>query len=287
MAKSRLHQLSELGQSVWIDSLSRDVAQDGELARMMEEDAVVGVTSNPTIFQKAMAEGEAYDDQLRELHPQSDGRHEGDLLPARGAATSRTRATCSAGLGRRRRAATGTSRSRSIPNLALRHRGDHRARRCASTSWVDRPNLYVKIPATQPGLACDRGDDRARPQHQRHADLLPRAPHGGGRVLHPRARAARRSRRRPVDGRVGRQLLRLPRGHRGGPAPRRGRAGAGAEGQARDREREARLPRTTKRPSRASAGRLSPRRARARSDACGPRRRPRTPSTETSCTSRS
>src|SRR6187200_3048816 len=67
MGNSRLHQLSELGQSVWIDSLSREWLQDGELARMMSEDAVVGVTSNPTIFQKAMAEGEWYDSQLREV----------------------------------------------------------------------------------------------------------------------------------------------------------------------------------------------------------------------------
>src|SRR3954452_22595200 len=67
MAKSRLHELSDQGQSVWIDSVSRTWLQDGTLQRLMEEDAVVGVTSNPTIFQKAMAEGDAYDDQLREV----------------------------------------------------------------------------------------------------------------------------------------------------------------------------------------------------------------------------
>ena len=55
MAKSRLHELSEQGVSVWIDSLSREMLETGELARLMEEDAVVGVTSNPTIFQKALA----------------------------------------------------------------------------------------------------------------------------------------------------------------------------------------------------------------------------------------
>ena len=67
MAKSRLHELSELGQSVWIDFLSRQLLQSGELERMMEDDAVVGVTSNPTIFQKAISSGEAYDEQLREV----------------------------------------------------------------------------------------------------------------------------------------------------------------------------------------------------------------------------
>jgi transaldolase len=66
MSESRLQQLSELGQSVWIDYLSRDLLRTGELARMMREDAVVGVTSNPTIFQKAISHGDAYDEQLKE-----------------------------------------------------------------------------------------------------------------------------------------------------------------------------------------------------------------------------
>ena len=65
--RSPLQALSALGQSVWIDSLSREWIRGGELQRLIEEDAVVGATSNPTILQKAMASGEAYDDQLREL----------------------------------------------------------------------------------------------------------------------------------------------------------------------------------------------------------------------------
>ena len=68
MPESRLHQLSALGQSVWIDFLSRDLLETGTLERMMADDAVCGVTSNPTIFQKAMSEGTRYDDQLRELN---------------------------------------------------------------------------------------------------------------------------------------------------------------------------------------------------------------------------
>src|SRR5947207_8357364 len=65
--KSPLQQLADHGQSVWIDYLSRDLIHKGELERMMREDAVVGVTSNPTIFQKAVSSGNAYDEQLREL----------------------------------------------------------------------------------------------------------------------------------------------------------------------------------------------------------------------------
>src|SRR5437660_10873084 len=67
MHDSNLHKLSALGQSVWIDYLSRDLLETGELARLMSEDAVVGVTSNPTIFQKAISQGERYDDQLKEI----------------------------------------------------------------------------------------------------------------------------------------------------------------------------------------------------------------------------
>src|SRR6266542_2214365 len=67
MSKTRLQELSEHGQSVWLDYLSRDILESGKLARMMERDAVVGVTSNPTIFQKALASGDAYDEQLKAL----------------------------------------------------------------------------------------------------------------------------------------------------------------------------------------------------------------------------
>src|ERR1700704_2425919 len=65
---SPLHRLSALGQSVWIDSLSRATIRGERLQQLIDEDAVVGATSNPTIFQKAMSSGEAdYDEQLREL----------------------------------------------------------------------------------------------------------------------------------------------------------------------------------------------------------------------------
>src|SRR6266704_6383107 len=67
MPESNLQQLSALGQSVWNDFLSRQMLQSGKLAKMMKDDAVVGVTSNPTIFQKAISEGDAYDDQLKEI----------------------------------------------------------------------------------------------------------------------------------------------------------------------------------------------------------------------------
>src|SRR5579864_1966852 len=71
-----LQRLAGLGQSVWIDFLSRKLLASGELARLVREDAVVGVTSNPTIFEKAIADGDAYDEQLRTLLPREQNAKE-------------------------------------------------------------------------------------------------------------------------------------------------------------------------------------------------------------------
>src|SRR5919201_1968318 len=66
MAKTPLQLLADEGQSVWIDFLSRPFVQQGELAGLVREGVVV-VTSNPTIFQGAIAQGDAYDEQIKEL----------------------------------------------------------------------------------------------------------------------------------------------------------------------------------------------------------------------------
>src|SRR5262249_16081999 len=65
MPKSRLQKLAERGQSIWIDNLSRQLVNEGGLQRLIDEDLVTGVTSNPTIFQKAIAQSDADDEQLR------------------------------------------------------------------------------------------------------------------------------------------------------------------------------------------------------------------------------
>src|SRR3712207_8444852 len=66
MPDTPLTQLLDHGQSVWLDFVSRSFVRDGELEALVQE-GVRGVTSNPTIFQAAIAEGDAYDDQLREV----------------------------------------------------------------------------------------------------------------------------------------------------------------------------------------------------------------------------
>ena len=93
MAKTPLQELADHGQSVWIDYLSRPFVQDGDLAGLVER-GVVGVTSNPTIFQGAIAEGDA----LRRPDPRDRrerrDRAEGDLHRARRRTTSAAPATC-------------------------------------------------------------------------------------------------------------------------------------------------------------------------------------------------
>lgn len=67
MKKKPLLQLEDYGQSVWLDFIRRGMLDSGELLRLIEEDGVSGVTSNPVIFEKAIAETGDYDDAIRGL----------------------------------------------------------------------------------------------------------------------------------------------------------------------------------------------------------------------------
>jgi len=146
---SPLQSLSALGQSVWIDFLSREAIRGGHLKKLIDEYAVVGATSKPTIFQKAMSAGNAYDEQLRELGSN-------DVEEAFWAlAEQDIREACDLfhpiweeGLGR-----DGYVSLEVDPRLAYDSLGTfNEAIRLHKD--VDRPNLLVKIPATKPGLAA-------------------------------------------------------------------------------------------------------------------------------------
>ncbi len=150
MAESNLHKLSKRGQSVWIDSLSRTMLESGELARLMKEDAVVGVTTNPTIFQKAISQGDAYDGQLKELlESETDPKEIFLQLSAR---------DVEAALDLLAKVHEGDAQDGYVswevdPTLAYdREATFDEAMRLHA--WLDRPNLYVKIPATKPGLGA-------------------------------------------------------------------------------------------------------------------------------------
>jgi transaldolase len=151
MAKSRLHELSEHGVSVWIDTLSRELLETGELARLMEEDAVVGVTSNPTIFEKALSSGRWYDDQLREVLAEEDDPKEIFLELA----VEDVARACHLFLPVWEQTA-GIDGRVSIevdPELAYDRDGTYEEA-IRLHDLVDRPNAYVKIPGTEPGLGA-------------------------------------------------------------------------------------------------------------------------------------
>jgi len=149
MAKSHLHELAARGQSIWFDTLSRDLVRSGELKRMMDDDAVTGVTSNPTIFQKALSSGSAYDEDMKKLLAETDDpeqiffslalqdiRDACDVLePAFDASNG----------------VDGYVSMEVLPGLAYDTEGTF-----AQAQWiaqeVSKPNLYVKIPATMAGL---------------------------------------------------------------------------------------------------------------------------------------
>jgi transaldolase len=146
-----LQRLSALGQSVWIDFLSRDSIRGGHLQTLIDDFAVVGATSNPTIFQKAMTAGNAYDEQLHELIAAGAGAGEAFWALAE----QDIREACD-----KFRPVWDATGSRDgyvslevDPRLAYDTLETFReAIRLHNT--VDRPNLMVKIPATKPGLAA-------------------------------------------------------------------------------------------------------------------------------------
>jgi transaldolase len=151
MATSRLHELSEHGVSVWIDSLSREMLETGELARLMEEDAVVGVTSNPTIFQKALSEAEWYDDQLREAAKETEDPLE--LFFTLALEDIRDACDLMRPAWERSSGIDGYVSMEVDPRIAYdREAQFEQAARFHKE--VDRPNLYVKIPGTEPGLGA-------------------------------------------------------------------------------------------------------------------------------------
>jgi transaldolase len=151
MPKSRLHELSERGQSVWVDSVSREWLETGELERMTVEDAVVGVTSNPTIFQKALAGGDWYDEQLRDvLQEETDPKEVFYRLAVQDIqdACDLLRRIWDGGNGK-----DGYVSMEVDPDFAYEREATiEEAMRLHE--WIDRPNLFVKIPATKPGLGA-------------------------------------------------------------------------------------------------------------------------------------
>jgi transaldolase len=142
--------LSALGQSVWIDFLSRDSIRGGHLQSLLDEDSVVGATSNPTIFEKAMTDGDAYEEQLRELDPELDVK---DVFWALAEQDIRDACDLFRPVWEGGGARDGYVSLEVDPALAYETLSTFKEAMRLHEA-VGRPNLMVKIPATKPGLAA-------------------------------------------------------------------------------------------------------------------------------------
>jgi transaldolase len=149
MTIDRLAQLSEAGVSIWLDDLSRERLTSGNLAELIRDKHVVGVTTNPTIFANALSKGEAYDEQLRELAARRAG------LDAAVRELTTTDVRNAADLFRDVYSATNGIDGRVSIEVDPRLAKETDATVAeAQDLWktVDRPNVLIKIPATEEGL---------------------------------------------------------------------------------------------------------------------------------------
>jgi transaldolase len=144
-----LWQLSALGQSVWLDYIRREILENGELSRLIRECAVHGVTSNPAIFEQAIARSDDYDGQLRELASKSATPLQ--AYEALAIEDIRRAADLFRGIYDQSGGADGFVSLEVSPELANDTEGTiAEARRL----WkeVDRPNEMIKVPGTEAGV---------------------------------------------------------------------------------------------------------------------------------------
>jgi transaldolase len=141
--------LGRLGQSPWYDYITRDLVHSGELARLIAEDGLLGMTSNPTIFEKAIAGSATYDDDIRRLAER--GCTPSEIFEE--LAVADVRAACDAFRETYELAKNGDGTVSLEVSPALAHDTDGTLQE-AERLWraVDRPNAMIKIPGTLEGL---------------------------------------------------------------------------------------------------------------------------------------
>ena len=147
--KNPLLALGQLGQSLWYDYITRDLVSTGGLARLISEDGLRGMTSNPTIFEKAIAGSQLYDDDIRRLSDR--GRTAGQIFEALAVADVQAACDVFLPLFRSSDGAEGFVSLEVSPTLAQDTEGTIAE---AQRLWqaVARPNAMIKIPGTRAGL---------------------------------------------------------------------------------------------------------------------------------------
>jgi transaldolase len=150
---SRLQQLTDQGVAVWVDSIARDWIQKGELRRLRDQYAIVGVTSNPTIFQKAMGEGSFYDDDIARLARQGlDARR---IFESLALDDIRAAAADMEPVYERTGGVDGRISFEVPPDIADDTEATIRETRRLFDELA-RPNVFIKIPATAAGVPAIR-----------------------------------------------------------------------------------------------------------------------------------
>ncbi len=148
-----LLQLKELGQSVWYDNIDRSQLVSGQFQRLMDEDGIVGVTANPTIFEKSISSGHAYDEQMNQLIKESKSTNE--IYEALIITDIQTVADKLRPIYDSTKRKDGYVSLEVSPDLAHDTEGTlSEVRRF--WQMVNRPNLMIKIPATPEGIPAVR-----------------------------------------------------------------------------------------------------------------------------------
>ncbi|HEY6381202.1 MAG TPA: transaldolase family protein, partial [Pseudolabrys sp.] len=146
-----LKELLGQGQSVWLDYIRRDLIRTGELKRLVEEDGIRGVTSNPTIFEKAIAGSTDYDDALRALHAKDAKANARNLYEGLAIEDIQMTADVLRPVYDQTEGADGYVSFEVSPHLAHETQGTiNEAKRLREA--VDRPNVMIKVPATREGI---------------------------------------------------------------------------------------------------------------------------------------
>jgi transaldolase len=146
-----LEQLLQCGQSVWLDSISRDLIKSGQLQRLVTEDKLHGLTSNPTIFEQAIGHSDAYDDALRQLLRANEKQTEKTLFEALAIEDIRMAADALRPVYDETHGGDGYVSLEVSPHLA-RDTGGSIAEAKRLWQAVERPNLMIKIPGTHEGI---------------------------------------------------------------------------------------------------------------------------------------
>jgi transaldolase len=152
VSDNSLKSLNAAGQAIWLDFIDRPMLRNGDLERRIRDDALTGMTSNPTIFEKALAEGNAYDDQIRSAAGDFTAMELFELI-----ATTDVRDACDLFRGTHER----TNGADGFVSIEVSPSAANNANATISEAtrlWatVDRPNVMVKVPGTVEGAVAVR-----------------------------------------------------------------------------------------------------------------------------------